>query len=79
MARVSSAAATTQRQLVSSTSIASVGYDPAAKTLEVEFNGGRVYRYYGVPAALHSQLLEASSVGAYFNANVRGRFPYEQL
>jgi hypothetical protein len=79
MAQVSRPGVVKRREAVSSSSIASVGYDAGTKTLEVEFNGGRVYRYYGVPGAVHSQLLEASSVGAYFNANVRDKFPYEQL
>lgn len=79
MARVSSVPATTQRAPVSSSSIASIGYDARAKTLEVEFNSGRVYRYYDVPQTVHYELVSASSIGGYFNANIRPNYPYERL
>jgi hypothetical protein len=68
-----------EREHVVSSSIASIGYDAERKTLEVEFVGGRVYRYYDVPKRVHSGLLEASSIGGYFNANIRPHFPYERL
>jgi hypothetical protein len=68
-----------EREHVVSSSISSVGYDAERKTLEVEFTGGRVYRYYDIPAAVHSELLEASSIGGYFNTNIRPYFPYERL
>lgn len=79
MARLSHAAAATQREPVSSSNIASVGYDAGTKTLEVEFHGGRVYRYYDVPETVHYELVAASSIGGYFNANVRQYYPYERL
>ena len=33
----------------SSSAISSIGYDPDASVLEVEFSSGAVYDYYGVP------------------------------
>ena len=38
------------RQPVSSSNLASVGYDASSMTLEVGFNNGSVYQYYNVPA-----------------------------
>lgn len=55
-----------RRSPVDSTSIASVGYDPASRTLEIEFHDGDVYQYFNVPAVVHRDLLAAPSVGRYF-------------
>ena len=60
-----------RRVHVKSASLRSVGYDPERHTLEVEFRQGRVYRYLGVPAAAHSRLVNASSIGAYFNRHIK--------
>ncbi len=56
--------------------MASVGYDHAAHVLEAEFRNGAVYRYFAVPASLVRQLLRAASIGSFFNAHVRDRFPF---
>lgn len=62
------------RTPVSSSNLASVGYDPATFTLEAEFNNGRVYQYLDVPQAHYDALLMSPSVGGYFNANIRDAF-----
>jgi hypothetical protein len=59
------------RQSVNSTNLASVGYDPTSETLEVEFTNGSIYQYYNVPQIIFDQLMQAPSVGVFFNANVR--------
>lgn len=64
------------RQPVSSSSLASVGYDPDSETLEVEFVvSGKVYEYYNVPQFMYDRMLEASSIGQFFNAEVRNAYP----
>jgi hypothetical protein len=67
------------RRPVSSTSIRSVGYDEGTETLEIEFQSGGVYEYYGVPERVHAELLTASSRGGYFHDNVRGEYDYARL
>lgn len=63
------------RQSVSSSSIASVGYNPESETLEVEFvSSGRVYEYYNVPKFMFERLLEAPSVGIFFNVEIRNDY-----
>lgn len=64
---------------VSSSNLVSVGYEESTQTLEVEFKEGRVYQYFGVPAPLHDQLIGATSVGKFFNGNIRDVFPHEQV
>lgn len=60
-----------QRQQVVSTSISSIGYDPASRVLEIEFTNGAVYEYFAVPADLHAGLLVASSHGQYFDRFIK--------
>lgn len=62
------------RQPVSSSNIASIGYDPQSQTLEIEFHPGSVYQYYGVPQSLYQGLMGASSHGSYFSQNIKGRY-----
>lgn len=64
---------------VISSSLQSVGYDSASRTLEIAFRNGSVYQYFGVPPAVHEELITAPSHGAYFNAFIRDRYPYRRL
>lgn len=64
-----------QREKVSSSNIASVGFDPDTKTLEIEFvQSGDVWEYDGVSAQKHRALMDAPSVGKYFNSEIRGNY-----
>ena len=56
---------------VSSSNLASVGYDPDTKTLAVQFKSGAVGHYSGVSAKEHAALIAAPSVGGYFAAHIR--------
>ncbi len=58
---------------VQSSNLASVGYE--GDILEVEFRNGRIYQYFTVPEWVHRDLMEASSVGTYFNQNIRNAYP----
>jgi hypothetical protein len=53
-----------RRTPVESTSIASIGYDPRRRELEIEFRErGDVYRYSDVAAEEHAELPAAESKG----------------
>jgi hypothetical protein len=53
---------------VRSTSIASIGYLPASRELEVEFReSGDVYRYFNVPGEEYEAFMAAESKGTYLN------------
>ena len=60
-----------ERVAVESSNILSVGYDEALSVLEVEFKGGSVYQYSGVPKEIAMGLIEAESPGKYFAENIR--------
>lgn len=67
------------RTPVTSSNVASVGYDTTTLTLEVEFNNGRVYHYFDVPELLYQGLISASSVGQFLNHNIKGHYRYAQI
>ncbi len=57
-----------KRVAVSSTSIASIGYEPGRRTLEIEFrDSGDVYRYFRVPEEEYDAFMAADSKGTYLN------------
>ena len=68
-----------RRKRVSSSSIASIGYDADTETLVVEFVTGRVYRYLGVDEEVHEAFMSAPSKGTFFNEQIRGAYPFEQI
>ena len=63
-----------ERQRVSSSDLASVGYDANSQILEVEFNNGAVYQYSGVSQSIYENLMTATSKGHYFNVNIKDRY-----
>jgi hypothetical protein len=67
------------RAQVQSSSLRSVGFDPNEKVLEVEFQSGGVYQYFGVPEAIFRELMLASSKGAFFNRRIADHFPYKRI
>ena len=59
------------RKYVSSSNIASIGYDPMRMILEVEFLNGSIYQYYDVPEELYIGLMAASSHGKFLNEYIK--------
>ena len=68
-----------ERQPVSSSNLASVGYDAGSETLEVEFKNGHIYQYYNLPQVMFDALMQAPSMGSFFNANIRNAFACAKL
>jgi KTSC domain len=64
---------------VSSTNLATVGYDATSLVLEVQFHDGGVYQYRGVPSNIHQGLLTAASPGAYLARHIKGRYSYTRV
>ena len=58
---------------VSSSAIRAIGY--RGGTLAVVFTtSSKVYTHYGVPYSVYAGLMNASSMGAYYNRYIRGRY-----
>ena len=69
-----------ERKKVKSTNLASIGYDPSNKILEVEFRGsGSIYQYHGVPQDIYDKLENASSIGKFFNKEIKDKFRDEEI
>lgn len=66
------------RTPVKSSNVASVGYDPDAKTLEIEFKDGSVYHYHNVESDTHVGLMSAKSHGQYIHANIKGSYKFSK-
>lgn len=63
-----------ERTRVSSSDIASVGYEEVSSTLEIEFNSGGIYRYLQVPYHVYKELMAAPSHGKYFHRAIKSFF-----
>ena len=68
-----------ERMAVDSSSVSSVGYDPATFELEVEFRNGRTYRYQQVPIAAYRLLLQAPSIGEFLHKQIKPRFAAREV
>ena len=64
---------------VASSNLASVGYDPATETLEVEFLSGSVYQYYNVPENMYDQLMREGSKGRFLHYYIKNAYPYSRV
>jgi hypothetical protein len=68
-----------ERLPVSSSNLASVGYDEVGQVLEVEFRNGGVYQYVGVPASTYDQFMAADSLGRFLARNIKPRYPFRRV
>lgn len=64
---------------VKSSNISKVGYDPDSQTLGVQFLGGNIYHYFGVPAEVHQEMMATDSKGKFFAANIKPRFQAQKI
>jgi hypothetical protein len=67
-----------ERERISSSSLASVGYKDGI--LEVEFRKtGDVYQYFNVQQEIFLSLMKARSRGAYFTRHIRENYEFKKL
>ncbi len=59
---------------VRSSAITAVGYDAATRRMKIAFKQGRTYDFCGVPPEVYHGLMNAASVGAYYDRIIRGRY-----
>jgi hypothetical protein len=70
---------TIERTPLRSRAIVSCGYSESLRVLDIEFRGGRVYRYYLVPKKAYVALLEARSKTRFIDEDVKGKYPFVRL
>ncbi len=68
-----------KRTTVSSSDLASVGYDSISRVLEIEFLKGGIYQYSKVPDRIYQGLMSASSKGIYLNTYIKGQYDYRRI
>ena len=59
-----------------SSRIQSVAWD--AGILRLEFKRGKAYEYSGVPRTQAQELIDATSMGKYFDENIKGKTPWRK-
>lgn len=57
--------------LVESSNIASIGYEPEIKKLHVKFKSGGLYTYDNVPFEVYESFLKSESKGRFFQQSIR--------
>ncbi len=61
-------------EFVQSSNIIALGYDDATNTMGVQFKGGKVYHYAGVPRELFEIVRDAESIGREFGYSIKDQF-----
>ena len=61
-----------------STVIKSISYESALSRLTVTFTTGRIYDYFAVPQNIADAFRSSFSKGAYFNSNIRDKYPCKE-
>ena len=67
------------REIVDSSMLRSIGYEKKTHTLELEFQSGKIYQYFGVTEPTYQDLMQADSKGSWFNGQIRGAFQFTQV
>lgn len=65
--------------LVTSSAVASVGYNPHSELLEIRMKNsdgspGKIYEYPGVPKDEYDKLMQAPSIGKHLAKHIRPKF-----
>lgn len=67
-----------QMHPVESSAVARIGYDPEAEEAFVEYLGGDLYAYEGVPLEVFEKLVNAESKGTFVNATIK-EYPFRKV
>lgn len=68
-----------KRTPVQSDILRSVGYAPCASVLEIEFTGGEVGQFVGVPTSIHDALLASASMDHFFAEHIRESYACRRI
>lgn len=65
---------------VDSSCFSEVGYAESTETLYVRFkDSGSLYRYDEIPRDVYKALINADSIGGYYNSNIKGEYPSTRI
>lgn len=68
-----------ERTKVDANTLLSIGYEPDAELLELEFICGDIYDYKKVQPYLYLGLMSSDAKDIYFNKNIRDKYPAEKI
>ena len=68
-----------ERTPLTSSAVASAGYDDATLVLEIEFNSGKIYQYEAVPRSVYEWLLRTPNKGSYVARMISDRYAYRDI
>lgn len=68
-----------EREMVDSSTVLSIGYEPTTSTLEVEFKNGGLYQYYNVPEPIFQDLMASDSKGKFLHVYIKPAYPYSRV
>ncbi len=61
---------------VDSSNVEAIGYEDSAMELYVQFVGGALYVYHGVPREVYDDLMAAPSKGSFLNRIIKGVYQF---
>jgi hypothetical protein len=64
---------------VASSAVRAIRYEAATAELDVRFGAGRQYRYSDVPRSKFRALIEAESIGAFINHEIKPHHPCREI
>lgn len=62
-----------------SSNIGAIAYDPVSAVLQVDFNSGNRYHYFGVEEDLADRFEESESKGKFFHKEIRENYAYAKI
>lgn len=62
-----------------SSRILKMSYIKSKKLLTITFNSGATYEYYDVPMEVTDGIIQADSLGKYFDKNIKGIYNYRRV
>lgn len=65
-----------KREWVESSMMRAVGYDAKKLILEIQFQSGSIYEYFDVPREVYEGLMNASSLGRYFDDEIKDCYQF---
>jgi hypothetical protein len=68
-----------ERSPLTSSSVASAGYDEATLVLEIEFRSGRIYQFEDVPRGVFDWLLRTPNKGSYVARMINNKFRFRDV
>jgi KTSC domain len=68
-----------EREPVTSSVVAAIGYDSKFQWLEIELKTGSLYLYREVPAHTHQAFMAALSKGTFYNQYVRDDYAFVRV